>query len=72
MTALIYEPDTQDDQHILTATMEKTIRTYDPAKPDAELTSLAGHEKPIKVAAFYKGNDTILSAGDDKTVRCVT
>lgn len=67
--ALTVRSYVQDDRHILTATMEKTIRTYDPAKPDAELSTLSGHEKPIKVATFYKGNDTILSAGDDKTVR---
>lgn len=49
--------------------MEKLIRVYDVSAPETELTTLSGHEKNIKIAMYYNDENTLLSAGDDKTVR---
>eukprot|EP01086_Lenisia_limosa_P012815 TRINITY_DN41422_c0_g1_i1.p1 TRINITY_DN41422_c0_g1~~TRINITY_DN41422_c0_g1_i1.p1 ORF type:complete len:313 (-),score=39.73 TRINITY_DN41422_c0_g1_i1:10-948(-) len=49
---------------VVTGGHEKLVRVFDINKPDSEVLSMQGHEKPIKALMFTSENN-IISAGDD-------
>jgi serine-threonine kinase receptor-associated protein len=59
----------QDGSHVLTGGQEKKLRLFDLNKPESTPLEAIGHEGAIKSVAWDEVHQTILSAGDDKTIR---
>ncbi|XP_067676124.1 serine-threonine kinase receptor-associated protein-like [Haliotis asinina] len=58
-----------DSNFLLTGTQEKNLRIFDLLKPEAEPRVLSGHTANVRSALFTKGDKSIISISDDKTVR---
>lgn len=59
----------QDSTRIMTGGKENKLRIFDLYRPDAPAMELIGHENMIKAVVWDEKHHTVLSAGDDSTVR---
>ncbi|XP_037069609.1 serine-threonine kinase receptor-associated protein-like [Pollicipes pollicipes] len=54
---------------LLTGSNEKMLRIYDLAQPEAEPQLFKGHTASIKKVMFLPDGETVISCGDDKSLR---
>ena len=53
----------------MTGGLDKILRIYDLAKPEAEPLKIEGCTQPIKTAIWTKDGNTIISAGQESSLR---
>lgn len=58
-----------DNTKILTGGKEQKLRIFDLYRPEAPAMELQGHEGMIKAVVWDEAHHSVLSAGDDATVR---
>jgi serine-threonine kinase receptor-associated protein len=59
----------KDNTKILTGGKEQKLRIFDLYRPEAPAMELLGHEGMIKAVVWDEAHHTVLSAGEDATVR---
>ncbi|XP_014675749.1 PREDICTED: serine-threonine kinase receptor-associated protein-like [Priapulus caudatus] len=58
-----------DSSRLLTGSMEKLVKLFDLAKPEADPLKFEGHTGNLKEVVFLQDGRRIVSAAEDKTIR---